>query len=103
MALMNKYLLGCSPYIHDLKYDLDKRTVVVTCFRDTIDWAPGKTVTFADVHGFSEQIFEDAFDKELIDSIMGLHMISDGKYCLNTEKRELILQVGTEPVSQDID
>ena len=101
MALLNKYLLNCSPYIYHLSYDLNKREILIVCAKQIYDWTPGKQIRFSDVRSFSEQVFEDdILEDDLIDSIIGLHEISEGIYCLYTEKRELIIGVGTEPVGE---
>lgn len=102
MNLLNKYLSDCSPYILAFEYNLEKRELTIT-FADKTDneiWLPGKRLIFTDIRSFSENPSEDLLDDDCIDSILGLHVVPDGKYCLMTEKRELILDVGKEPSSQ---
>ena len=100
--LTEKYFHGCSPYIQSLSYDLDRRELSLICFKSVDDQTPGKQLLFAEVNEFDEIQFEDAGDKDLIDSIMGIHLSSNSVYCINTEKRELVLRVGVEPRSIEI-
>lgn len=92
MDLIKQHLNDCSPYILNLNYNLNQREIVVVFANNTEDWAPSKRLVFSDVISFSEEPSEDLNDDDLIDSLMDLHIISKGKYCLNTEKRELIFQ-----------
>jgi len=105
MDLLNTYFKGCSPYILELEYNLEKRKIIIICARDTIDWKPGKRLTFSDVTEFSESVVDedDFIDDTLIDSMMGLYPKTDGTYVLCTEKRELFFKSGTDPISVDID
>lgn len=100
MDLLNKYLKGCSPYIMKLAYDLEKREVTMVCAKSIGDWTPGKQLKFTDVIGFTEHAFEDLIDDDLTDSAIGLHEIEKGSYCLNTEKRELVIQTLKKPTSE---
>ncbi|MEP3891352.1 MAG: hypothetical protein ABJN69_12910 [Hellea sp.] len=102
MDLLNKYLLGVSPYIDSLIYDLDERELtIVFCKRHYDSKSVGRLI-FKDVRSFTEVMFEDAFEENYTDSIMGLHRDFEGFYWLSTEKRELKLRVGVEPVSDFI-
>jgi hypothetical protein len=38
-----------------------------------------------------------------MDSVVGLHEVFDGVYCLGTEKREIIVKVGTPPSKYQAD
>lgn len=100
--LLNKYLKGCSPYILKMSYNLRRREIVVVCANNTIDWSPKTQLKFTDVVTFSEEVFEDLLDDELIDSIMGFHEMAENVYCLSTEKRELIIKARQKPISEDI-
>lgn len=102
MALLNKYLSNCSPYILQFSYDLDEREIVIDFAKDTKDWLPGKRLIFSDILEFSQELLEDAYEDTLIDSIMGFHLLDEGIYCVTTEKRELVLRVGADPISQII-
>jgi len=97
MDLLNKYLKGCSPYIHQLTYNLVAREFTLVCAKSIGDWVPHKGIRFTDVISFSENCFEDILDDNGIDSVVGMHKVSDGVYCLNTEKREIVLKVGVTP------
>ena len=102
MDLLNKYLKGCSPYIMKLNYDLEEREVILVCVKSIADWTQGKKLKFTDVTGFSEHVvdFDDLIDDDLTDSVMGLHEIETGSYCLSTEKRELMIQTTKSPISE---
>ncbi len=102
MDLCQKYLEGCSPYILQFDYNLEKREITLVCAEDTSNWQPKRLITFTDVISFDEETFEDLIDDSLIDSIMGIHVISEGVYCVNTEKRELVIKAGSEPISSNI-
>ncbi|WP_026941652.1 hypothetical protein [Hellea balneolensis] len=103
MDLLNKYLNGYSPYIQRITYDLDERKLVIACSANSDNRIQFKELIFRDIVSFKEVLFEDAFDDNLTDSIIGIHMISDGVYCVNTEKRELFMQVDKEPIVQVIE
>lgn len=102
--LLNKYLKGCSPYIMKLYYDIEKREVILLCAKSIGDWTPGKQVRFTEVTGFSEYIvdYEDMIDNTLTDSVMGLHKVKEGSYCLATEKRELTIPTEVRPFNDKI-
>ena len=102
MDLQKKHLKNCSPYILELNYNLEKRELTAIFARDTVNWTPGRRIIFPEILSFSETLFEDASDKELIDSVMGFHETYDGRICLSTEKRELILRLAKAPFSEDI-
>ena len=99
---MHKYIGGYAPYIHKLIYDLDQREVVFLFEELAIELPSRMQLKFLDVLSFEETTFEEAFDNNFTDSVMGIHKVSDGIYCVNTEKRELIIKVGREPVSAAI-
>ena len=104
MDLLNNYLMGCSPYIIQLNYNLEKRELLVVCAKTVENWVPFKGILFKDVISFSETYDEDdILDDDLIDSVIGLHEVSDGVYCLGTEKREIIVKVGTPPSKYQAD
>lgn len=102
MDLINKYISGSSPYIDKLTYDLDEREVIIVFLKKTYNSNSVMRLIFRDVLSFAEEMFEDALEDNLTDSIMGMHMVSDNVYCVKTEKRELLLKVGLEPISEHI-
>ena len=67
------------------------------CAKSIGDWTPGKRICFTHITGFSEQVTEDLIDDNLTDSVMGLYKMEDGRYCLNTEKRELMIHTLSKP------
>lgn len=96
MDLLEKLWGRTGPYISKLLYDLDEREVVVILYDK-------KGFKFTEVQELTECHFEDSQDTNYTDSIMGLHMIDEGKYCLNTEKRELIITTNKAPISYQED
>ena len=100
MDLLSEYLSDCSPYIMELTYDLGKREVSIVCAKNINDWTPGKQLKFTDVIGFTEETFEDFLDDDNIDSLIGLHKMKQGSYCLHTEKRELVIHTVENPTSE---
>jgi hypothetical protein len=102
MDLLNKYLRGGPPHFTQLTYDLDAREVVCVFVKKTDDSTSVTRLVFKDVLSFREVTFEDAYDDNLTDSVMDLHLSADGIHCLSTEKRELFLRVGVEPISETI-
>jgi hypothetical protein len=102
MDLTEEYFSDCSPYIHELIYDLDAREVQLVCVNNPDERVPFKRLKFSNVLGFSEKMFDDALAHNLMDSVIGIHFTQDGSYCVHTEKRELIIRVGTAPVSLPI-
>ena len=102
MDLLNKYISASSPYIDKLTYDLDEREVVIVFSKKEYNSTSVMRLIFRDVLSFSEEMFEDAFEENLTDSIMGMYMVSENVYCVITEKRELFLKVGLEPVGEHI-
>ena len=103
MDLLKKYLPECSPYIMEFTYNLEEREVLVTCAKSISDWQPCKTLKFTDVIGFTEDTFEDLTDDDYTDSIIGLHEIKNGYYCLHTEKRELIINTISSPIAEVVE
>ena len=85
-----------------LNYDLEEREVILVCAKSIGDWTQGKKLKFTEVTGFSEHAvdLEDFMDDDLTDSVMGLREIETGSYCLNTEKRELMIQTTKSPISE---
>ena len=102
MDLLNKYISASSPYIDKLTYDLDERKVVIVFLKKEYNSTSVMRLIFRDVLSFSEEMFEDAFEENLMDSIMGMRLVSENVYCVHTEKRELLLKVGLEPVGEHI-
>lgn len=98
--LLDKYLSGYVPYISKLTYNLEVREVVFVFQKRKVDELSLMRLKFTDVLSFREETFEDAFDDNLTDSIMGMHLVSEGLYCVNTEKRELLIRVAVEPKSE---
>lgn len=102
ICLLNKYLKGIPPYIDTLTYDLDEREIIIVFWKRDWDSTSRGRLTFTDVRSFSENMLEDAFEENLADSIMGLYRKEEGLYLVLTEKRELTLRVGEDPVSDFI-
>ncbi len=103
MDLEKEHFSDCSPYILSLIYNVDDREVEVIFAKDTISWEPYKRLKIANVVEFKQDLLDDAFDDELIDSMMGFRALSDNTYCLTTEKRELVIKANETPVSEVIE
>ena len=99
MDLLNKYLKGCSPYIMELSYDLEKREFSIICAKQISDCTACKGIKFIDVVRFTEETSEGLTDDDCADSVIGLHEVERGVYCLSTEKRELIIHTMKMPIS----
>lgn len=83
-----------------LVYDMDRREVRLECVEAPGDQKPHKRVIFSNVLGLTEQMFDDALDDDLMDSVIGINLMPDGAYCLHSQKRELIIHVGSDPVAE---
>ena len=74
---------------------------MIVCAKHVSNWTECKRVVFQNILSFAEELSEDAFDDNLIDSIYGISLLSNGAYCISTEKREIILRVESVPFSED--
>lgn len=100
--LTNKYLNGSSPYIYELLYDIDKRTLTLICTDNADDYNPSRKVVFSGIKSYSQEDCGDANDDRLIDSVIGMNWHKDKVFCLHTQKKEILIEVENEPVSSNI-
>ena len=100
--LMNKYLSGCSPYISDLKYDIDKRTLTLECVNNPDECTPTRKVIFSGIRNYSEETIDEDYDDKCMDGVVGMSWLRDNVFCLHTDKKEIIIELECEPIVEHI-
>ena len=100
--LANKLLGSCSPYINSITYDIEKRELRLECVDNPENCNPIKRIICSGILKYEEENIEDKPDDNLIDSVIGINWIRDKLLCIHTEKKEIILELENEPISENI-
>lgn len=89
--LMSKYLKGCSPYISQFTYDIEKRTLELVCVKSIDNCIPKRKITISGIQAYLEETIDEEFDDNCMNGVIGLHEMSAGKFCIHTDKKEVIV------------
>lgn len=100
--LTSKFLEGCSPYISALNYDVNNRRFLLECVDNPVERRPLKRALFSNVLSYVEEIRSDPYDDDCMDSVIGMHWIDKNRFCLTTEKREVILGLEDDPIIETV-
>ncbi len=95
--LTSEWLNNASPYISTWIYDIDSRKIILECVDTPEKMNPTKRITLTDVIEYREETIDDEYDDQCLDSVIGIHWISDNVLCIHTEKKEIIVKIGNEP------
>ncbi|KGJ87802.1 hypothetical protein [Colwellia psychrerythraea] len=88
---MSEYLKDCSPYISKFLYDIDKRIIELVCVDSIDNCLPKRKIKISGIQSYTEETIDDEFDDNCMDGVIGLHEMAVGKFCIRTEKKEVIV------------
>lgn len=94
--LTSHFLNGCSPYICQLTYNPTLREVVLEVASDPESMSPCVKVIFGSVASLSDEN-DHPEENDCIDSVIGMHWMERGLFCLRTQQREMIMELQEEP------
>jgi len=100
--LTNELLAGCSPYISRLFYDVINKELHIECADNPDSMNPKKRIKLTGIRKYKEENIDETSDNNLIDSIIGINWIEKSKLCIQTEKKELIIELENEPTLEKI-
>ncbi len=89
--LMSEYLKDCSPYISKFVYDIDKRIIELVCVDSIDNCLPKRKITISGIQSYAEETIDDDFDDNCMDGVIGMHEMSVGRFCIHTDKKEVIV------------
>jgi len=101
-SLTSKLLENTSPYISSMIYDIDGRKLILECVNNPEDCIPKTRVIFSGIKSYSEENIDEEFDDLCMDSVIDFSRREDNVYIINTEKKEISVEVDSEPVSESI-
>lgn len=101
MNLEEKVTKGFVVYIHSIVYDDVDKNLVINFIKDpATDLSVIRTLTFSEIENFSEEIDDEDFDEDCLDSLIGLqeYPLGNGvRYVIRTEQREMIFATSIKP------
>lgn len=63
---------------------------------------PFKRVVISGIIHYEEENVDEEPDAQLIDSVIGINWVHDSRLCIQTEKKEILIDVKNEPISEEI-
>jgi len=101
MDILNKLISDSSVWIESLVYEPTEYRLLINLVDDPISMNVSSQIVVPDIISFDDAIEE--FDKNLTDSLLGIHWLEDSaSLCIKTETREIILKTTTQPYAKKI-
>jgi len=100
--ITDNLLNGCSPYIYSITYDIGKRCVEIVVVDNGDSQVPYLRITVANILHYEEVTIDDEPDDNCMDSIIGVHWVREGRLCIRTEKKEIMVNTPNEPSARKI-
>ncbi|MEH6357355.1 MAG: hypothetical protein V7745_00090 [Pseudomonadales bacterium] len=103
MDLTDQLLGDCSPYIANIVYDIDVRMLFIECVDSPENQEPSLRIVFPGIVNYSETNQLDLPDDENIDDILEIFWQEKQKVCIQTFKKEIVLELSGQPFTEEID
>ena len=100
--LTGKLLNDSSPYICELKYDIDNRTLTLICVDNPDDFKPIRRVVFSGIKWYTEESLGDSNLDYVLDSVIGMNWHKENVFCIHTQKKEIMIEIENEPISSNL-
>ncbi len=92
-------------YIHSIEHDVVNKYLVIKFLKNPVDEpSVARILTFLNIQDFSEEIDDEDFDENCLDSLIGIQEYPEAtgvRYVIRTEQREIIFFTETEPKIQE--
>jgi hypothetical protein len=102
MELTEQLLGDCSPYIANLVYDIDVRLLFIECVDSPENQQPSLRVVFPDIINYSETNQLPQPDDDNMDDILEIFWQEKQQICIQTFKKEIVLQLTGTPFTEVI-
>lgn len=103
MELTEQLLGDCSPYIANLVYDIDVRMLFIECVDSPENQDPSLRIVFPEVISYSESNQLEQPDDDNMDDILEIFWQDKQQLCIQTFKKEILLQLTGQPFTEVID
>lgn len=107
MKLEEKVTKGFIVYIHRIDYDVVNKRLVIRFLKNPEEQQRiARVLTFSKVQNFSDELDKEDFDKDCLDSLIGLQEYQQQtgvQYVVRTEQREMVFFTDIEPHLQEME
>ena len=103
MELTDQLLGDCSPYIANLIYDIDVRMVFIECVDSPENQDPTLRIVFPEVISYAETNQLELPDDDNMDDVLEIFWQGKQQLCIQTFKKEIILQLTGQPFTEVIE
>ncbi len=100
-AGLDYWIPNCSPYIHLINYDIDKRLFVLECLENHSESKPHTRITCRQVVSYSESNQDDEFHDDCLDGLIDAWWDeATNTFGVLTDKKEITLKLQEKPIRE---
>jgi len=104
MKQLTGELLGdCAPYVFNLIYDIDVRMLFIECIHEPETGEPDLRIVFPDIVSFQEKNMLGKPDDENMDDIVSINEMASNVICITTYKKEMTIELTSQPFVEHIE
>ena len=107
MKLEEKETKGFIAYIHSIDYDFVNKRLVIRLLKNPEEQQRiARVLTFSNVQNFSDELDKEDFNKDCLDSLIGLQEYQQQtgvQYVVRTKQREMVFFTDIEPQLQEME